>query len=610
MSGPLRKSMDPECEFTSPFSHGRIDEGYQNLKVKLLSWPDEHQFGIMATIASSGHAGAKIDLENFTVDELAMEDTWKGFNLGQIKEFGKLVFLVTGCSRSFTHEIVRTRIGAAYIQQTMRHTNMGNPDVRMPEAFLHPKNMKQEMAIVLWEQLQKESQQVYQELVNADFAYQDARTACTLGTETWIIISYDVRTWLDTYAQRRCLAADSVIHTVSGDKTISELYLGLDEQFDVYSVNENGDLDIGNAYRPVKTGIKQLYKLIFDTGDTIRLTADHRVMMRDGSYKEVKDLSLGDSIMPFNRKYKDGYPIIYEHIDNGMIAAHKFTVLKKDGIRLPLFKVIKRDDSLVIHHINFDKNDNSRENLMVMTSYDHIIYHATIEHAPITDEGRKRISDRMKKNNPMKNSEIAERVHAQRRGMKMPEQAERMKINNPYFNPETLAKAKANGLGKTKDPKADAAKRMKNPNVVANLFKPGQKPWNTGLTKKSDKRLEKLGPGKGKFNHKVISIELDSIEDVYDIQVDLFHNFAANGIFIHNCNMFYPEMVEIMKKMKEAVEEKALWIADQAKIACERLQPDGTHKCTYQGAEIVEGWCEFEWAKEDNRLFKSVRFKK
>lgn len=214
MPGPLRKSMDPEGKFTSPFNHGRIDEGYENLQVKLLSWPDETQFGIMATVASSGHAGAKIDLENFTVDELAMEDTWKGFNLGQIKEFGKLVFLVTGCSRGFTHEIVRTRVGAAYIQQTMRHTDMGNFDVRMPEAFLEiaddvrsqllSKNDAKAQAVSAWYDLQKQSQKVYQQLIDADFAYQDARTACTLATETWIIISYDVRSWLDTYAQRRC----------------------------------------------------------------------------------------------------------------------------------------------------------------------------------------------------------------------------------------------------------------------------------------------------------------------------------------------------------------------------------------------------------------------
>jgi len=614
MSGPLRKSMDPEGQFVSPFNHGRIDYAYDNLQVKLLSWPDETQFGIMATVASSGHAGAKIDLENFSVDELALEDTWKGFNLGQIKEFGKLVFLVTGCSRGFTHEIVRTRVGAAYIQQTMRHTNMGLSDVRMPESMaeiwhhrpesdakeLNPEiDFKKLNAVSAWMDLQIQAQDVYQQLIEADFAYQDARTACTLATETWIIISYDIRSWLDTYAQRRCLSSDSVIHTLSGDKTIMELSLGQDEEFDVYSVNDSGQLDIGKAYRPVKTGHKQLYKITFDTGDTIRLTSDHRVMMRDGSYREVKDLSINDSIMPFNRKYKEGYPIVYENIDHGMISAHKFTVLKKDGIRLPSYKYASNKNALVIHHSNFDKNDNRRENLMVMTSLDHMILHSTIARVPISDDGRRRISERMKKNNPMKDPEIAEKVASQRRGKP-----------SPLIGTKWSEEAKANLSAAAKNGKTGGRKghRVSEASMLA-LRNTWKKPWNKGLTAEVDERVSRQGP-KGKFNHKIISIELDSIEDVYDMQVDPFHNFAVNGIFVHNCYMFYPEMVQIMKLMKEAVKEKAPWIAEQAKISCEIPQPDGSHKCTYRGAEVVEGYCPLPWAQEENRLWKSVRFNK
>lgn len=209
MTGPLKKSLDPDGEFTSPFSHGRIDESYENLQVKLLSYPSEEDFARMATIAGKGHSGATFDLENFDVDELIVSDAWKG-GLGQIKEFGKLVFLVTGCSRGFTHEIVRTRIGAAYIQQTLRHTNMGNPDVRMPEslaAYSYPNkedDVKREMAVAMWKTAVQASRDAYQALVEADFPFQDARTCLPIGTETWIIIAYDMRSWLDTYAARAC----------------------------------------------------------------------------------------------------------------------------------------------------------------------------------------------------------------------------------------------------------------------------------------------------------------------------------------------------------------------------------------------------------------------
>lgn len=36
-------------------------------------------------------------------------------------------------------------------------------------------------------------------------------------------------------------------------------------------------------------------------------------------------------------------------------------------------------------------------------------------------------------------------------------------------------------------------------------------------------------------NHKVISIKKIGVEDVYDIETETFHNFAVNGIIIHNC---------------------------------------------------------------------------
>jgi hypothetical protein len=47
-------------------------------------------------------------------------------------------------------------------------------------------------------------------------------------------------------------------------------------------------------------------------------------------------------------------------------------------------------------------------------------------------------------------------------------------------------------------------------------------------------------------NHKIVSIEPAGYEDVYDLTVDGYHNFAvAGGVFVHNCNEFsYIENME------------------------------------------------------------------
>jgi flavin-dependent thymidylate synthase len=78
------------------------------------------------------------------------------------------------------------------------------------------------------------------------------------------------------------------------------------------------------------------------------------------------------------------------------------------------------------------------------------------------------------------------------------------------------------------------------------------------------------------------------------------------------CQMFYPEMVVLMGLMREKLIEVCPWLEPHIKISCEKTGPginDLPHKCMYQGFEKVEGQCTFEWAKEDNRIYKSSKVK-
>jgi hypothetical protein len=51
------------------------------------------------------------------------------------------------------------------------------------------------------------------------------------------------------------------------------------------------------------------------------------------------------------------------------------------------------------------------------------------------------------------------------------------------------------------------------------------------------------------INHKVVSVEFFGYGDTYNLEIDTYHNFVANGIMVHNCmnageyiavNMFSP----------------------------------------------------------------------
>lgn len=77
------------------------------------------------------------------------------------------------------------------------------------------------------------------------------------------------------------------------------------------------------------------------------------------------------------------------------------------------------------------------------------------------------------------------------------------------------------------------------------------------------------------------------------------------------CWMFYPEIVALFQRMRECLIEKCPWLDPFIKISCERTAPKNglAHQCTYQGWDVVEGQCPLSWAKEDNRVWKSSKFK-
>lgn len=88
------------------------------------------------------------------------------------------------------------------------------------------------------------------------------------------------------------------------------------------------------------------------------------------------------------------------------------------------------------------------------------------------------------------------------------------------------------------------------------------------------------------------------------------------------CSMFQWEIVQVMRQCKAVLVEQHPWIEPYVKISCEKthgakdaagLQPglrshwQYAHTCTFQGWEQVEGQCDFPWARESNRTFRSER---
>jgi len=98
-----------------------------------------------------------------------------------------------------------------------------------------------------------------------------------------------------------CFTGDTVIKLLDGtEKTFAELaQLPADETFNVYSINAAGKVVIGEGRNArITRRDAGLVEVELDNGETLRCTPDHRFMLRDGSYKQARDLTSDDSLMP------------------------------------------------------------------------------------------------------------------------------------------------------------------------------------------------------------------------------------------------------------------------------------------------------------------------
>lgn len=96
-----------------------------------------------------------------------------------------------------------------------------------------------------------------------------------------------------------CLSPDTLIKTKEyGDITIKELAdKGVENTFTVLAKDENGntvDAEAFNARCTYKN--REIVQLNLDNGETLKCTPDHRIMLKDGTYKQAKDLTVNDEL--------------------------------------------------------------------------------------------------------------------------------------------------------------------------------------------------------------------------------------------------------------------------------------------------------------------------
>lgn len=119
-------------------------------------------------------------------------------------EFVDYTFLVEGVSRAYTHQQVRTR-SASYAQQSMRVLDMGRFDYIYTE-----RNMEDDQAYDLIDELMTQVQDVYRQLIELGQPIEDARGILPTNISTNIVCKFNLRVFA------------GLVQTRTGGRTQSE----------------------------------------------------------------------------------------------------------------------------------------------------------------------------------------------------------------------------------------------------------------------------------------------------------------------------------------------------------------------------------------------------
>ncbi|MEA3344902.1 MAG: DNA topoisomerase (ATP-hydrolyzing) subunit B [Chloroflexota bacterium] len=180
-----------------------------------------------------------------------------------------------------------------------------------------------------------------------------------------------------------CFSGDTKIALADGRRLsfkeiIEEQKQGI-EHF-CYTIRRDGKIGLEKITHPRLTKKNvEVVKVILDNEEEIICTPDHRFMLRDGSYKQAKDLTPSDSLMPLRTKLSDmSQPGItiqdYEMVWDPKSESWLFTHVLADWYNL--WKgLYSKDTGTHCHHVDFSKHNNNPTNIIRLDADEHLALH-------------------------------------------------------------------------------------------------------------------------------------------------------------------------------------------------------------------------------------------
>lgn len=331
-----------------------------------------------------------------------------------------------------------------------------------------------------------------------------------------------------------------------------------------------------------KTGTKPVVRLHWKAGTRkkgyLDLTPDHPVRLIDGSYREAAKLAPGDSVLsafkaPFaNREQK--YAKVYAR-QGSPTKEHRLVFEQMYGYSPP-----------VVHHKDHNPLNNHPSNLEAMAVAEHTTHHTKIHW-----------QDGVFDNRPTKGKGHYLYNHIGRFSfIRVLAECKGQHRNSKYSDHPKLIKNRSSFKRRCIEFGINKRIIALRYDVDGNYISRGRlkKLCNEmmrykirAILKIGNEQLGELASFYGLsfiYNHEVVRIEwLPGEVDVYDLEVDEFHNFIANEICVHNSSNS-PNLQQLPGRGKVAKAVKNMF---QAEPPSEKF-PHGTIllQCDYKTAEV------------------------
>ncbi len=193
----------------------------------------------------------------------------------------------------------------------------------------------------------------------------------TFAIESGIFIKNSVSE--DYFFPKTCLSLDQKIKLLDGrDITLQEIITEYENGKTnwTYSIDQTTKLiEPGKiVWAGVTRKNTQLIEVLLDNGEKVKVTPDHKFIMRDSTEKEAQYLSENDSLMPL---------YLHDATTSKNLGANKYLRYtcnlsgKKEWVHLMVCQKNKSGKETEIHHKNLNSLDNTPDNLIEMNTVDH-----------------------------------------------------------------------------------------------------------------------------------------------------------------------------------------------------------------------------------------------